>query len=75
MYKLRMDIHVIMKKLQNDYLTSIGNDLAKKFKHDSNIDNNDVTTSNVILDHESFKFDAITPDMINCIIILHVIIL
>ena len=31
----------------NDYFTSIGNDLAKKFKHDSNIDNYDANTSNV----------------------------
>ena len=35
--------------------------MAKKFKHDSNIDN---TTSNVILEHECFKFDAITPDFV-----------
>ena len=48
----------------NDYFTSIGNDLAKKFKHDSNINNNDVTISNVILEHECFKFDAITPDFV-----------
>ena len=31
----------------NDYFTSIGNDLAKKVKHGSNIDNYDANTSNV----------------------------
>ena len=48
----------------NDYFTSIGNDLAKKFKHDSNIDNYDANTSNVNVEHECFKFDAITPDFV-----------
>ena len=48
----------------NDYFTSIGNDLARKFKHDSNIDNYDANTSNVNVEHECFKFDAITPDFV-----------
>ena len=66
MYKLRMDTCNDEETANqfNDYFTSIGNNLAKKFMHDSYIDNNDVTTSNVILDHECFKFDAITPDFV-----------
>ena len=48
----------------NDYFASIGNDLAKQFKHDINIDNNDVIASNVNVEHECFKFDVTTPHFV-----------